>query len=888
MDGLFRRQLRILYFVSPIVCAVLILLALVWKREALFSPGPVSPGHSMIGGDCQRCHADSFRRLRAADAQRAALAQNHDCLRCHQRTIGHSAETQTATHHERFPSDGRACATCHREHQGRPLTLVEDGACLGCHADLRGVQRELAVASRIKSFAATGTDGAHPEFRLHAEKRPDPGVLQFNHQRHLREQVVGPEGRIVSLQCQDCHRPTGLGVSWRFGDPRKDRGTDAASSLPRGEYMAPIEYASHCAGCHPITPPRRDLRGDDAVSRGELPHTTPAAIRTYLRGQLAALGRPAATIDEEIRQTELALYGRPDLGCRRCHQIKQDSLDPAVLPVVVRTALPSRFLPRARFNHARHTASALGGYASEGLPDCLLCHGRVVASTRTSDVLIPGIAECLRCHAPQSGRGASLRGGVPSGCTLCHSYHVPPPQSFGPTPIAEAGTGPLLLPSLVKTGKRETREGLRSATPLWTLSAFFDLPTKVWHTPGVEPGSSRFWREVFERYGLFPADFPNDGLPMGLLRTDRTLRGEPGLVVTCELCHSSSLFGRIVLGQPNPFVDFEKLWDDLDQVDNKTFEKGLYYKTPLGNTVLNGADHLGLLGLSLRNPDLSINATSALRLLSNMTQELKPEFDALAYIKTPSWYNYGTRVAGAVGLYADGGQPKNGNFAAYTYMASFYDRDGQDLATGLAAWQRSGHAFLASLEPPRYPFPIRTELLSRGRRIYSELCSRCHGTYTSNGAGKPDTLSYPGIVIPVAEVGTDPKRSSFPESFVRRTREILKEEYTITHGYAAPPLRGIWARSPYLHNGSVPTLHELLDPPTRRAGYVLSANPDDVADYDQVRVGWRCGELPPDQRTEHRAYDPSRLPGLGNGGHLYGAELDAAGRAALIEFLKTL
>ena len=38
----------------------------------------------------------------------------------------------------------------------------------------------------------------------------------------------------------------------------------------------------------------------------------------------------------------------------------------------------------------------------------------------------------------------------------------------------------------------------------------------------------------------------------------------------------------------------------------------------------------------------------------------------------------------------------------------------------------------------------------------------------------------------------------------------------------------------------------------------------------------------------HRSYDPSRVPGLGNTGHLYGAELDAARRAALIEFLKTL
>jgi hypothetical protein len=86
----------------------------------------------------------------------------------------------------------------------------------------------------------------------------------------------------------------------------------------------------------------------------------------------------------------------------------------------------------------------------------------------------------------------------------------------------------------------------------------------------------------------------------------------------------------------------------------------------------------------------------------------------------------------------------------------------------------------------------------------------------------------------------------------------------------------------------VPTLAELLDPPSRRARYVLAADPNHPADFDQARVGWRCDDLPAGSQGVHRAYDPSRIPGLGNAGHLYGAELDATGRAALIEFLKTL
>jgi hypothetical protein len=66
----------------------------------------------------------------------------------------------------------------------------------------------------------------------------------------------------------------------------------------------------------------------------------------------------------------------------------------------------------------------------------------------------------------------------------------------------------------------------------------------------------------------------------------------------------------------------------------------------------------------------------------------------------------------------------------------------------------------------------------------------------------------------------------------------------------APPLDGIWATAPFLHNGSVPTLEELLDSRTR-------------------------------------APDPGR-PGYSNAGHTFGDPLTAADRRALIEFLKTL
>src|SRR5919197_4180132 len=84
-----------------------------------------------------------------------------------------------------------------------------------------------------------------------------------------------------------------------------------------------------------------------------------------------------------------------------------------------------------------------------------------------------------------------------------------------------------------------------------------------------------------------------------------------------------------------------------------------------------------------------------------------------------------------------------------------------------------------------------------------------------------------------------------------------------THGYANQPLDGIWARAPYLHNGSVPTLWDLLQSPESRPQQFSRGY--DV--YDQEKVGFVS-----DTPEAHRAGSPydTTLPGNGNAGHVYG------------------
>lgn len=96
--------------------------------------------------------------------------------------------------------------------------------------------------------------------------------------------------------------------------------------------------------------------------------------------------------------------------------------------------------------------------------------------------------------------------------------------------------------------------------------------------------------------------------------------------------------------------------------------------------------------------------------------------------------------------------------------------------------------------------------------------------------------------------------------------------------YKARPLNGIWASAPFLHNGSVPNLWELLQKPDQR---VTTFN---VGSWkiDPVKVGFVTGPEPATSEFN------STLPGNSNQGHEYGSELSEKEKWELIEYLKTL
>ncbi|WP_296809989.1 cytochrome c [Thiocapsa sp.] len=191
-----------------------------------------------------------------------------------------------------------------------------------------------------------------------------------------------------------------------------------------------------------------------------------------------------------------------------------------------------------------------------------------------------------------------------------------------------------------------------------------------------------------------------------------------------------------------------------------------------------------------------------------------------------------------------------------------------------------------TLPPPAYPYPIDQAKAARGEPLYAEYCGDCHADHRFKEGVRSGTSI--GTVVPIADIGTDRHRlDSYTFDFAANQYSLYPDsEYRFTHfrktqGYANHPLDGIWARAPYLHNGSVPTLRALLDDPKDRPARFYRGF--DV--FDQVGVGF-IADVPEENGRRYFLYDTA-LPGNGNDGHRYAIDLPSDDKDAIVEYLKT-
>lgn len=254
---------------------------------------------------------------------------------------------------------------------------------------------------------------------------------------------------------------------------------------------------------------------------------------------------------------------------------------------------------------------------------------------------------------------------------------------------------------------------------------------------------------------------------------------------------------------------------------------------------------------------------------------------------------------------------------------------GEALGLGASANTRTGESTIRldnlhkletlayKITPPEWPEDtmgaIQHDRATRGKALYDARCWGCHDDYgASDAAGR---FAY--RVFKPGEIGTDPmeainfaqrlrdgrqfaraqvatlssianwyysKNDVSPETQAewnsRRGPEVWRDMTDMDgNAYTAKPLAGVWATAPYLHNGSVPTLLDLLSPQVQRpASFSVGQR-----EYDPEKVGYL-------QSAKGSFLFDTSLPGNGNYGHEIPGTLKWTDdqKLDLIEFLKTI
>jgi len=216
--------------------------------------------------------------------------------------------------------------------------------------------------------------------------------------------------------------------------------------------------------------------------------------------------------------------------------------------------------------------------------------------------------------------------------------------------------------------------------------------------------------------------------------------------------------------------------------------------------------------------------------------------------------------------------------------------------------------------------------LAHGKKLYEQNCASCHeGTEKRETADLPDgkgkKILANGKVL-VYRIGTDDARQSsfaaplsngkefagelgslqrsikdqavsdFAAELSQKGMKDVKDrmdaldknpEWLKNEGYIARPLAGAWATAPFLHNGSVPSMADLLKPAKDRPVTFFAG----CREYDPDKLGFVYLKemVPSEQRTSIFEFD-TRLPGNSNAGHEFGTSLSTDDKKALLLYLK--
>jgi mono/diheme cytochrome c family protein len=366
----------------------------------------------------------------------------------------------------------------------------------------------------------------------------------------------------------------------------------------------------------------------------------------------------------------------------------------------------------------------------------------------------------------------------------------------------------------------------------------------------------------FEKFGFLPD--PNDDFPIGF---KRGLHDPTKVHETCAMCHTGKLpDGRVWFGEPNVNLDFARFQVEVDKrwvaAGNPTrlsdLSKQKALATGPGRVGAETSDYPYLVGA-----DFPPYFTLAKRTRLN-------------YLGTSK----NVRTEAFLGIYTFGAGAPNDATAKVPFPLE--DR----IDTFLA--------FFGQFAPPAGPTQDAA-LVAQGKMVFdSAKCGSCHHvddvgqdgivTYDKAPDGK-ERLPGDDPAFPKGSIRTDimhrvliddsvgpPQGGSSSSSgggttmtdtgFADLIAFITEHKLGVLYsdGYCTLDLHGLWATAPYLHNGSVPTLEDLLKKPADRP------------------VTWKRGDF---------TFDTTLL-GNSNQGHEFGTDLPDADKTALVAYLKSL
>jgi hypothetical protein len=457
--------------------------------------------------------------------------------------------------------------------------------------------------------------------------------------------------------------------------------------------------------------------------------------------------------------------------------------------------------------------------------------------------------------------------------------------------------------------------------PYWLWIALPELFPE--YLPDQAPGRG------YSSFGMiYENTDPRYGLPVGM--SMRNVRGIDMVYLNCAVCHTGTVRDapgarmRVIAGMPANTFDIgawgkfltsipsdQKFTPDrlMDQirvmqddphrvVDKPDLINRLIFRYA---AVFLMRDRLLMLGQRLAFIDKSswgpgrVDTFNAPKALLNFPMDKADPDELMGNADFPSVWNQEPRKG--MQLHWDGNNTSvdERNLSAAFGTGAYPPTLDAERVLRTAKW-------LETAQPPKYPYPVDGALASQGAPVYQRYCARCHGTKDPPFRHNPPQADeLVGTVVPIEKIGTDPSRLKsytwlvavnqsslyagyekdwgFPKPYPQRFSHFRK-----TEGYANSPLDGIWLRAPYLHNGSVPTLREVLEPAAGRTKFFYRGN--DV--YDPQNVGF-VSNVAEWEGRRFFAFDTSKR-GNGNGGHegpAYGTDLPAEQKRALLEYLKT-